>query len=79
MLTPLQSLSSGKEFLFTLLLKVLVAASLAALMARWSVFRRVLYAEVRDSDLKLKLMLFLTPALALSRRCSPSTAAGTEV
>ena len=66
MLTPLESLSSGKDFLFTLLLKVLVAASLAALLARWSVFRRVLYAEVRDSDLKVKLMLFLTPALALS-------------
>jgi two-component system LytT family sensor kinase len=66
LLTPLESLSTGKELLFTLLLKVLVAAALAALLARWEVFRRVLYAEVRDSDLKGKLMLFLTPALALS-------------
>ena len=66
MLTPLESLATGKDLLFTLLLKVLVAASMAALMARWNLFRRVLYAEVRDPDLKVKLMLFLTPALMLS-------------
>jgi two-component system LytT family sensor kinase len=49
-----------------LLLKVGVAASMAALLARWAIFRRVLYTEVRDSDQKVKLMLFLTPALAIS-------------
>ena len=59
-------LSTSQGLLFTLLLKVGVAASMAALLARWAVFRRVLYAEVRDSDLKIKLMLFLTPALAIS-------------
>jgi two-component system LytT family sensor kinase len=59
-------LSTSQGLLFTLLLKVGVAASRAALLARWAVFRRVLYAEVRDSDLKIKLLLFLTPALAIS-------------
>src|SRR5207253_10171487 len=49
-----------------LLLKVGVAASIAALLARWAVFRRVLYTEVRDSDHKVKLLLFLTPVLAIS-------------
>ncbi len=33
---------------------------------RYSAFRKVLFTEVRDSDLKVKLMLFLTPALAIS-------------
>src|SRR5690349_19073886 len=59
-------LSSTQGLLFTLLLKVGVAASMAALLARWAVFRRVLYTEVRDSDQKLKLLLFLTPVLAIS-------------
>ena len=58
-------LSTSQDLLFTLLLKVGVAASLAALLVRWAVFRKVLFAEVRDSDLKVKLLLFLTPALAL--------------
>ena len=62
---PMDTLTSGKDLLFTLLLKVGVAASLAALLARWTVFRKVLYTEIRDSDLKIKLMLFLTPTLAL--------------
>jgi two-component system LytT family sensor kinase len=61
----MDTLTSGKDLLFTLLLKVGVAASLAALLARWAVFRKVLYTEIRDSDLKIKLMLFLTPTLAL--------------
>ena len=61
----MDTLSSGKDLLFTLLLKVGVAASLAALLVRWAAFRKVLFTEVRDSDLKVKLMLFLTPALAL--------------
>jgi hypothetical protein len=50
-------LSSPQVLLFTLLLKVGVAASMAALLARWAVFRRVLYTEVRDSDQKVKLLL----------------------
>ena len=59
--TPL----SGKDLLFTLLLKVGAAASLAALLARSATFRKVLYTEQRDSDQKVRLMLLLTPPLAL--------------
>jgi two-component system, LytTR family, sensor kinase len=59
------TLYSGNDLLFTLLLKVGVAASLAALLVRSMTFRKVLYTEIRDSDLKLKLMLFLTPAFAI--------------
>jgi len=54
---------STKDLLFTLLLKVGVAASFAALLARWNTFRRVLFTEERDPDQKLKLMLFMTPPL----------------
>jgi hypothetical protein len=61
----METLSSGKDLLFTLLLKVGVAASLAALLARSAIFRKVLFTEVRDSDQKVKLMLFLTPPLAI--------------
>src|SRR5438309_5186015 len=56
---------SPRDFLFTLLLKVGVAASIAALLARWNTFRRVLFPEQRDVDQKLKLMLFMTPPLIL--------------
>jgi two-component system, LytTR family, sensor kinase len=52
-----------QDLLFTLLLKVGVASSIAALLARWNTFRRVLFTEERDADQKLKLMLFLVPAL----------------
>jgi len=62
----MQMLSSTQGLLFILLLKVGVAASMAALLARWAVFRRVLYTEVRDSDQKIKLLLFLTPVLGIS-------------
>ncbi len=55
--------TSLREILFTLLLKVGVASSIAALLARWNTFRRVLFTEERDSDQKLKLMLFMTPPL----------------
>ena len=55
--------ASVREILFTLLLKVGVASSIAALLARWNTFRRVLFTEERDSDQKLKLMLFMTPPL----------------
>jgi len=61
----METFFSGQDLLFTLLMKVGVAASLAALLVRWEVFRKVLFTEVRDSDLKMKLLLFLTPALAL--------------
>ena len=55
--------TSVRDLLFTLLLKVGVASSIAALLARWNAFRRVLFTEERDPDQKLKLMLFMTPAL----------------
>src|SRR6202158_2937106 len=55
--------ASVRDLLFTLLLKVGVASSIAALLARWNAFRRVLFTEERDPDQKLKLMLFMTPAL----------------
>ena len=52
-----------QDLLFTLLLKVGVACSIAALLARWNTFRRVLFTEERDADQKLKLMVFLVPPL----------------
>src|SRR5436309_13606992 len=55
--------TSVGDLLFTRLLKVRVASSIAALLARWNAFRRVLFTEERDPDQKLKLMLFMTPAL----------------
>jgi hypothetical protein len=58
---------STKDLLFTLLLKVGVAASFAALLARWTTFRRVLFTEERDPDQKLKLMIFMTPPIFLWR------------
>ena len=56
----------GKDLLVLLLfLKVGLAASLAALLARSNTFRQVLFTEERDSDLKVRLLLFLTPPFAL--------------
>src|SRR3982074_3248738 len=57
--------TSARDLLFTLLLKVGVASSIAALLARWNTFRRVLFTEERDPDQKLKLMLFMVPPLIL--------------
>src|SRR6195256_3007138 len=57
--------TSARDLLFTLLLKVGVASSIAALLARWNTFRRVLFTEERDPDQKLKLMLFMAPPLIL--------------
>src|SRR5438270_7235541 len=59
----MDTLTSVKDLLFTLLLKVGVASSFAALLAGWNTFRRVLFTEERDPDQKLKLMLFMTPPL----------------
>ncbi|PYU06578.1 MAG: hypothetical protein DMG33_07500, partial [Acidobacteria bacterium] len=49
--------------LFTLMLKVGVASSFAALLVRWTAFRNVLFTENRDPDQKLKLMLSMAPPL----------------
>jgi len=58
-------MDSLKDLIFLLVLKVGVSGSLAALLARSSSFRQVLFTEERSSDLKVRLMLFLTPPLAL--------------
>ena len=55
--------TSVRDLLFTLLLKVGVASSFAALLARWNTFRRVLFTEERDVDQKLKLIMFMVPPL----------------
>jgi len=56
-----EAVSHSKDILFTLVLKVGFAASLAALLLRFSTFRRILFTERRDSDQKVLLLLFLTP------------------
>jgi two-component system LytT family sensor kinase len=62
---PIDTAMSAKDLLFTLLLKVGFAASFAALLVRFATFRQVLFIEQRDSYQKVKLMLFMTPPLAL--------------
>ena len=41
------------------------AAALAALLVRFRSFRNLLFTEIRDSDQKVMLLLFLTPPLAI--------------
>jgi len=48
-----------------MILKVGFAASLAALLVRFRSFRNLLFTEIRDSDQKVMLLLFLTPPLAI--------------
>src|SRR6267154_239666 len=62
-LAKMETATPIRDLLFTLLLKVGVASSIAALLARWNTFRRVLFTEDLDPDQKVKLMLFMTPAL----------------
>src|SRR5271155_1611367 len=59
------ALLSGKDLLFTLVLKVGWAAALAALLVRFRSFRKLVFTENRDSDQKVMLLLFLTPPLAI--------------
>jgi two-component system LytT family sensor kinase len=61
----METLSTGKDLLFILLLKVGAAASVAAILARSAIFRKVLFTEERDYDQKLKLTLFMTPPLVI--------------
>jgi len=58
-------LIGDRELLFILLLKVGSSAAIAAIVVRSATFRKVLFTEIRNPDLKLKLMLFLTPPLML--------------
>src|ERR1700686_2761827 len=60
----MNTLTPSGDLLLTLLLHVGAAASICAVLARSAIFRKVLFNEVRDSDQKLKLMLFVTPPLA---------------
>lgn len=60
----MNTLTFSGDLLLTLLLHVGAAASICAVLARSAIFRKVLFTEVRDSDQKLKLMLFVTPPLA---------------
>jgi len=59
------TLTGVRELLFALLLKLGVASSFAALLARWTIFRQALFTEERDADQKLRLMLFMAPPLLL--------------
>jgi len=61
----METLSFGKDLIFLLLLKVGVAASMAAWLARSRTLRQVLFTEIRDNDEKGRLMLFLMPPLAI--------------
>ncbi len=55
----METLSGGRELLFTLVLKVGWAAALAALLVRFRSFRKLVFTENRDSDQKVMLLLFL--------------------
>src|SRR5947209_8818661 len=59
----MRTIGSVQDLLFTLMLKVGVASSFAALLVRWTAFRNVLFTENRDPDQKLKLMLSMAPPL----------------
>jgi len=61
----METLSGGRELLFTLILKVGWAAALAALLVRFRSFRKLVFTENRDPDQKVMLLLFLVPPLAI--------------
>ncbi len=61
----MQPIFSGKDLLFAMILKVGFASALAALLVRFRSFRNLLFTEIRDSDQKVMLLLFLTPPLAI--------------
>ncbi len=61
----MQTLTSGKDLVFLFVLKVGLAASMAALLARSATFRKVLYTEMRNSEEKMQLLLFMAPTLVL--------------
>src|SRR5277367_4161494 len=61
----METLSGGRELLFTLILKVGWAAALAALLVRFRSFRKLLFTETRNPDEQVMLLLFLVPPLAI--------------
>ncbi|HVB35043.1 MAG TPA: histidine kinase [Patescibacteria group bacterium] len=58
-------LASTQDLVFTLMMRVAAAASLAALLARFAVFRRALFAARRTHRQNLELMLMLAGPFAL--------------
>ncbi|MFZ0878616.1 MAG: hypothetical protein WA002_03920, partial [Candidatus Acidiferrales bacterium] len=64
-ISDMDTLTTGKDLVFALVLKVGWAASLAALLVRFATFRKILFNENRDSDQKVQLLLFLVPPLAI--------------
>jgi two-component system, LytTR family, sensor kinase len=56
---------SGRDLIFTLVLKVGWAASLAALLVRFAWFRKLVFTENRNSDQKVMLLLSVGPPLAI--------------
>src|SRR5271155_3803384 len=63
--SKMNTIFGAQELVFALVLKVGFAASLAALLVRFRSFRNLLFTEIRDSDQKVMLLLFLTPPLAI--------------
>jgi two-component system LytT family sensor kinase len=61
----METLSGGRELLFTLILKVGWAAALAALLVRFRSFRKLVFTDTRDPDQQVMLLLFLVPPLAI--------------
>src|SRR6202142_1642102 len=61
----MNTFAAGKDLLFSLILKMGWAASMAALLVRFATFRKILFNENRDSDQKVQLLLFITPPLAI--------------
>jgi len=59
------SIAGEQNLFFTLVLRVGFSAALAALLVRFRHFRKLLFTEIRDSDQKVMLLLFLTPPLAI--------------
>lgn len=57
--------ASTQDLLFTQMMRVAAAASLAALLARFAVFRRLLFAPRRTSRQNVQLMLMLALPFAL--------------
>ncbi|MGP8157695.1 MAG: sensor histidine kinase [Candidatus Acidiferrales bacterium] len=61
----METLSGGRELLFTLILKVGWAAALASLLVRFRSFRKLVFTETRSPDEQVMLLLFLVPPLAI--------------
>src|SRR5258707_3357405 len=61
----MNTITCGGDLLRTLGVHVGGAESFSALLARLAICRKVLFSGGRDSDQKLRLMVFVTPPLAI--------------